>query len=249
MAMRPHAPDAPSGGPAAGDGGELDNEIARLRTAAGHASLAGETTVSEWSEDVETSRAIDQILLESLSMHNMSMRSSRVKRMEDFARASPATATASAVVGSLLDHHPRNRLPESARKFKISNDHADVPWERSFVEQVTCSTPFSPYCGRNQAIHQARLQKVLKAEIPARQMVHLLRETCRKLGNVGHSNHIGEGFKSGHPLRHAIVDTSEALAAGERSSQALVSLLLQIYGALAAPAEVSLLLLYSRYRS
>jgi len=102
-----------------------------------------------------------------------------------------------ALVGSLLDQHPRNRFPESARKFKISDD-------------------------------QARLLKVLKAEIPARQMVSLLRETCRKLDG------------------HAIVDTT---ASGECSSEALDSLLQHIYSALAAPAEVSLPLLYSRYRS
>ena len=68
---------------------------------------------------------------------------------------------------------------------------------------------------------QARLLKVLKADSTALQTVGHLREVCRRLENVG----------------HAIDDTTTAFAAGECGAEALVSLLHQLYTALAAPSE------------
>jgi len=56
------------------------------------------------SEAGSYSRLIYQILPVSVSMHNMSMRSSRAKRMAAFARASPAS-TASCVVVLVFKAH------------------------------------------------------------------------------------------------------------------------------------------------
>ena len=68
---------------------------------------------------------------------------------------------------------------------------------------------------------QARLLKALKADSSVRQTVGHFREVCRLLDNVG----------------LAIDDTTAAFAAGECGADALVSLLHQMYSALAAPSE------------